>query len=300
MTTTALALGMSVLCLVALPMMLRGSTRFDRCPRVGFALWGSMCLVGWFSAVVIFLRIGLGNPRSSLLRSVVSFVQHLGDGHPLRGLGVSEVVGLSVAFDITVLLVGALTVAGVKIWSVRSQQRAVLDLVAEPKNSLKGVCLLNHPFPMAYFLPGRGGRVVMSTGTLDVLSAPELDAVVAHEVGHRSGRHGAFLIPLQALSSFLTFLPLARHAPAVMRTYLEMLADDYSRSHESSEALKTALRKSILFQPPPVGALGVNEWVIERRINRLAVNPIATKSAVALYLSVSFGSILVCLALVIR
>jgi beta-lactamase regulating signal transducer with metallopeptidase domain len=211
---------------------------------------------------------------------------------------VPEVAGLSVAFDITVLLLGGLVVAGVKVVSMRSQQRLVLDLVAEPSDAVKGVCLLNHPYPMAYFLPGDGGRVVLSTGAVDVLSARELDAVVAHEVGHRSGRHGAFLIPLQAVSSFLTFLPLARIAPTVMRTYLEMSADDYSRSRESSTALKTALRKSVLFQPPPLGALGVNEGVIERRINRLSVTPVSQRSAAALVLSVSCTSSLLCLALV--
>ncbi|MFY9783253.1 MAG: M56 family metallopeptidase [Acidimicrobiales bacterium] len=300
MTTTALALGTSLLCLVGLPMMLRSSTRFDRSPRVGFAVWGSLCVVGWFSAVVVFLSIGLGDPRSSLLRSLTSFVLHLGDGHPLRGLGVFEVVGLSVAFDITVLMLGGLAVAGVKIWNVRSQQRTVLDLVAEPRDSLEGVCLLNHPYPMAYFLPGDGGRVVLSTGAIDVLSPRELDAVVAHEIGHRSGRHGAFLVPLQVLSSFVSFLPLARYAPTVMRGYLEMSADDYSRSRESSEALKTALTKAAWFQPPPVGALSVNDGVIERRINRLALEPASSRCALALFSGVSVASLLLCLLLVMR
>jgi hypothetical protein len=300
MSTIELAVGTSVLCLFVLPMTLRSSTQFDRSPRVGFVAWGSMCVVGWLSAVVVSLDVGLGVPRGSVLLALVAFVQNLGDGHPLRGLGLSEVVGLSVAFDITVLMIGGLVVTAVKIWNVRSQQRTVLDLVAEPADSLEGVCLLKHPYPMAYFLPGDGGRVVLSTGAVDVLSLQEVEAVIAHEMGHRSGHHGAFLVPLQVLSSFVSFLPLARYAPAAMRTYLEMSADDYSRSRESSDALKTALTKSALFQPPPIGALNVADGVIGRRINRLALEPASMRSAMALFGCVSLASVLLCLVLVNR
>ena len=300
MSAAALALGLALLCLVVLPIALRSSTRFDRNPRGGFVIWGSMCVIGWFSAVVVFLNVGLGNPHGPLLRALVAFVARLGDGHPLRGLGLSEVFGLSVAFDITVLMLGGLVVTAVKIWRVRSQQRTVLDLVAESPSSLEGVCLLRHPYPMAYFLPGDGGRVVLSTGAVDALSQCELDAVIAHEIGHRCGRHGAVLVPLQVLSSFVSFLPLARFAPVVMRTYLEMSADDYSRSRESSEALRTALTKATLFQPPPVGALNIADGVIERRITRLTVDPARSRSAAALFGGVCSASLMLCVFLVIR
>lgn len=297
MSTFELAVETSVLCLIVMPLMLRSSTRWDSSPRAGFVLWGSMCVVGWLSAVVVFLDVGLGVPRGSLLLALTAFIQHLGDGHPLRGLGLSEVVGLSVAFDIGVLMIGGLVVTAARIWNVRSGQRTVIDLVAEPPDSLEGVCLLKHSYPMAYFLPGDGGRVVLSTGAIDVLSTREVEAVIAHEVGHRSGRHGAFLVPLQVLSSFVSFLPLARYAPAAMRTYLEMSADDYSRSRELSDPLRTALKKSYLFQPPPVGALNVADGVIERRINRLALEPASTRGALAISGSVTLVTALLCLVL---
>jgi hypothetical protein len=300
MPTLVLASGMAFLCLIVLPMILRSSTRCDRNPRVGVAVWGAICLLGWFSAVVAFLEIGLGEPHGPLISSLGTFVMRLGDGHPLRGLGLSEVVGLSVAFDISVLLIGGLIVTSVRIGYVRSQQRSVLDLVAETPNSVEGVCLLRHPYPMAYFLPGDGGRVVLSTGAIDVLSAIELNAVIAHENGHRSGRHGSLLVPLQVLSSFFSFLPIARLAPTAIRTYLEMSADDYSRSRGSSEALKTALTKASLFQPPPAGALNVADGVMERRIQRLAISPASTRRGLALLGGVSAASLALCLLLVIR
>ncbi len=299
-STTEIAVGVSMGCLVVLPTVLRSSTRFDRAPRAGFAAWGSMCLVGWFSAVVVFLGIGLGDPRESLVRSLASFVRHLGDGHPLRGIGLSEVVGLSVAFDITVLTMGGLVVTAVRVWHIRSQQRTVLDLVSESPASLGGVCLLKHPRPTAYFLPGDGGRVVLSTGAVDILSSGELEAVIAHEVGHRNGRHGALLVPLQVLSSFVSFLPLARYAPSVMRTYLEMEADDYSRTKVPSDALRNALTKAAQFQPAPIGALNVADGFMMRRIDRLGAEPVPTSRTAVLFGAIGAMSMALCVLLMIR
>ncbi len=269
MTTITLSALSSLLCLVVLPEGLHRSRRFDTNPRAGLTVWVAMCTIGWLSAIILFLKIGLRQFNGPLLRTTISFVEHLGDGHPLRGLGLSEVVGLSVALDITVLLVGGLTFATWKIWELRHAQRTVLDLVAEDGGGDEGVSLLRHPQPLAYYLPGDGGRVVVSTGAYDVLSRPELAAVVSHEEGHRHGRHGALLIPLHALSPFVSFLPVARYAPDVMRTYLEMTADDYAREHVSTHALRSALEKSSLFHSPPRGAFGMHDALVERRIHRL-------------------------------
>lgn len=269
MTTIVLSAVASLLCLVALPEMLHTSRRFDANPRAGLTIWVAMCTIGWLSAIILFLKIGLRQFHGPLLHTTISFVDRLGDGHPLRGLGLSEVVGLSVALDITVLLAGGLTFATWKIWEMRHAQRTVLDLVAENDEHDEGISLLRHPQPLAYYLPGDGGRVVLSTGAMDVLSRRELAAVVSHEEGHRHGRHGALLIPLQALSPFVSFLPVARYGPEVMRTYLEMSADDYARARVSAPALRAALEKSSLFHRPPRGALGMHDAVVERRLHRL-------------------------------
>jgi len=269
MTTIIVSALASVLCLVLLPEMLHASRRFDANPRAGLTVWVALCTIGWLSAIILFLKIGLRQFHGPLLRTTFSFVERLGDGHPLRGLGLSEVVGLSVALDISLLLAGGITFATWKIWEMRHAQRTVLDLVAETNEFDEGISLLRHPQPLAYFLPGDGGRVVLSTGALDVLSRPELAAVVSHEEGHRHGRHGALLIPLQALSPFVSFLPVARYAPEVMRTYLEMSADDYARTHVSTNALRAALEKSSLFHRPPQGAFAMHDSVVERRLHRL-------------------------------
>jgi hypothetical protein len=235
-------------------------------------VWASLNTVGWLSAIAMFLRVGLGASRGSLIARTIAFLEQLGDGHPLRGLGLSEVVGLSLAADTSLLLLGSLVLTGWKIRRLRREQRVVIDLVAETRVPL-GACLLRHDQPLAYFLPGRGGRVVVSTGALEVLSESEFESVVRHELGHGRGHHGALMVPIHALAPFVQFLPIARHSPSAMRTYLEMAADDYSRTSTSTDSLRGALVKSTLFELAPVGTLGMSHHLLERRLERLASSP---------------------------
>ncbi|MEV0411885.1 M56 family metallopeptidase [Streptomyces sp. NPDC050448] len=55
--------------------------------------------------------------------------------------------------------------------------------------------------PDAYALPGRPGRIVVTAGMLRALSAPEREALLAHERAHLRGRHHRFtaVIELSAL-----------------------------------------------------------------------------------------------------
>jgi Zn-dependent protease with chaperone function len=299
MSTVCLALIVSVSGLAILPELLHPSTFFDKNPRAGLVVWVTIGTMGWLSAITFFLAVGLGTSGGSLLSTLVEFIRHFGDGHPLRGLGVSEVVGLSVAFDITALLVGGVIVATFKIWKLRHQQRTVLDLVASNETVEGNVTVLDHVQPLAYFLPGDGGRVVLSTGALEVLTANEVGAVIFHEHGHRHGRHGALLVPLQALSPFVSFLPLARHAPSVIRTYLEMAADDFARQRGDSVALRSALEKSPLFHQPPLGALGMHD-VVERRIQRLTSRAVPVLELATLVLCLGGGASLLWTMFLIR
>jgi Zn-dependent protease with chaperone function len=282
-----LDVALSIAFLIILPQVLHSYKGLDAVPRTGLALWGLVCVAGWLSVVSTFLRIAIGANHGSLARALVRFVEKLGNGHPLRGLGLSEVVGFSIAVDVVVLFGGGIVITAWKMWRLRSAQRAVLDLVSTPLHELDGVCLLAHPQPMAYYLPGAGGRVVMSTGALEILSDDELSAVVQHERGHARRHHGALLIPLQVLSSFFTFLPIARYAPTAMRSYLEMSADDCAREAGLSNALRDALRKAQLFVPAPQGSFAASDLVIERRIQRLDSKPNARAQTIQIAFVVS-------------
>lgn len=273
MTAVYLAPAVAALAgLVVAPFLLRDATALDARPRLGLAVWFALGALGWFGLFGLALRLGLGGGRS-LPGAVLTFVDRLGDGHPLRGLGLREVFGLSVAFDIVVLLIGGWIAAAWVVWRERQAQRAVLDLVAEVDPDDPVLRLLPHDLPVAYFLPGSGGRVVISRGTRRALSDDELAAVLAHERGHGRGHHGTLLVPMQALSSFVSFLPYARYAPSAVSTYVEMAADDQARASTSTLALRRALEKAPVLARAPLGTIGLTASAIERRLRRLDHDP---------------------------
>ena len=170
MTGVSLSLATSIACLVVVPTLLWSWRRFDAYPRVGLAVWSALVILGWLSAIVLFLRVGLGDNNGSLVSGLGSFVSRLGDGHPLRGLGFREVVGLSLFLDLLLLMLGSLIRSGVTIAVSRRRHRSLVNLVAGRNDTFYDVCVLAHPQPLAYFLPGRGGRVVITQGAFDVLS----------------------------------------------------------------------------------------------------------------------------------
>ena len=58
--------------------------------------------------------------------------------------------------------------------------------------------LIDDEHPAVYCLPGRR-RIVMTTGALRCLDARQLEAVLAHERAHLSGRHHLVLTFANAL-----------------------------------------------------------------------------------------------------
>ncbi len=265
---TLVALSLAIGCLILVPALLHSTGSLDRTPHAGLAVWVSLTALGWVSSVVFFLKLAIDPSNRPLLDAVVTFSRHLTDGHPLRGLGLLEVVGLSLSMDIMVLFMGSFAVVAWQTWRHRKSQREVLDLVAMDREP-SGVQVLEHSQPLAFYLPGDGGRVVLSSGAIALLDDDELNAVVFHERGHHRGHHGSFLVPLQTLSSFVSFLPLSRHAPGAIRGYLEMMADDFASRNSSRLAVMSALTKSAAFHRPPIGSFAAADRLVQRRLQRL-------------------------------
>ncbi|MFJ7779136.1 M56 family metallopeptidase [Streptomyces yangpuensis] len=79
------------------------------------------------------------------------------------------------------------------------------------------VAVLPDEAPYAYALPGRRrhrGRVVVSSGMVALLSAPERRALFAHERAHLAGRHHRFLLSVQLAARANPFLRPLRTAVA--------------------------------------------------------------------------------------
>ena len=68
-------------------------------------------------------------------------------------------------------------------------------------------------------------------GTVDLLSKSELAAVLSHEQGHATERHGLVMMPIVGIRNLFHWVPYARLAPESVAGLLEMAADDYSVRH---------------------------------------------------------------------
>ncbi|WP_433498799.1 M56 family metallopeptidase [Sphaerimonospora sp. CA-214678] len=101
--------------------------------------------------------------------------------------------------------------------------------------------VLPNPRPVAYCVPSRRARVVLSQGTLHVLDERQLKAVVEHERAHAAGRHDLVLLPFVACARAFPWLPWARLAHQAVAALLEMLADDRARRRYGATVLAQAL-----------------------------------------------------------
>ncbi|KQV13950.1 MULTISPECIES: M56 family metallopeptidase [unclassified Kitasatospora] len=118
-----------------------------------------------------------------------------------------EAVGAaSIAALLAVVL--AVAVAGWRHRRVASGARRAL--AALPGSA--DVVVLPDDAPYAYAVPGRPGRIAVSTGMLACLDADEQDALIAHERAHLSGRHHRYLLVVRLAAAVNPFLRPLREA----------------------------------------------------------------------------------------
>jgi hypothetical protein len=102
---------------------------------------------------------------------------------------------LSVAVIAGVLLVAATLAAARLLWArLRALADAAMDAACMPASD--GLVVVEDPAPDAFALPrlpGRPGRVIVSTGMLDALDEGERDILLAHERAHLDNHHYLFV-----------------------------------------------------------------------------------------------------------
>ncbi len=129
----------------------------------------------------------------------------------------------------------------------RRRQRLLVDVAAKHLPDVD-VYVLPSARRLAYCVPGAGGRVVLSQGAIDSLSAAELQAVLNRERAHAKGRHDLVLLPFVALSRAFAWVPFARTARQAVAVLLEMIADDHAR-----DPIPLARALVMMAQPAPAG-----------------------------------------------
>lgn len=86
--------------------------------------------------------------------------------------------------------------------------------------------VLEDEYPDAWLMPGPAPQLVVTTGALRRLSDHELDAVLAHELGHARARHDWLLHLSQALATGFPRVPVFTHFRDQTHRLVELAADD--------------------------------------------------------------------------
>ena len=101
-----------------------------------------------------------------------------------------------------------------------------------------GVLVLDHPAPACYCLPG---DIVITTGALSRLSAPQLEAVLLHERAHVSGHHHLVIALASAIGRTVPRVRLLTYAERETRRLVELIADDAAVARTGAPAVAAAL-----------------------------------------------------------
>ena len=215
------------------PWLLMRSGWTDRAPRLGIIAWQSLTAAAVGAVVLAGLALVLPTVRVSagladLLRACVMALraQYATPGGAATG-ATGAVLALVVLGRCGLCVISALRTAS----RGRARHREVLALAGRLRPEIGAVVLCDAE-PAVYCLPGRGKRIVVTAGALELLDDEQLAAVLAHERAHLDQRHDlviAWALNARARSrgsdSFAGRLSESRRL-------VELLADDVADSLE--------------------------------------------------------------------
>ncbi|MCT9934505.1 M56 family metallopeptidase [Planotetraspora sp. A-T 1434] len=241
-----------------------------RCPKAALVLWQAIGLAGGLGAVGVGLVASVAPLAAVFPHGMHTLVGQVVDGHGLTGLGPAQLVALAWSLGVLAWLLAHTIRVTVKTIAEQRRQRLLVDVVADHAPDHDA-----HVLPtaerIAYCIPGRRARIVLSQGTLDLLNKQELLAVLGHERAHARGRHDLILLPFIALAEAFPWLAAARTARQVVPVLLEMLADDQARQVHGELPLARALvRMAIpLTGSSEAGVLALADTGVVHRLERL-------------------------------
>ncbi|MFD5412508.1 M56 family metallopeptidase [Streptomyces nojiriensis] len=154
-------------------------------------------------------------PGATHLRPVAALghlLTPLASGSPGAAVGITLVAASLLAVG------GALLLRDAHGWWRRLRQARVLAA-----GSRSELVVLEEAHPDAYALPGRPGRIVITSGMLRALSAAEREVLLAHERAHLRGRHHLLVATVELAAHCHPGLRAVREP---LRYALERTADE--------------------------------------------------------------------------
>ena len=268
------ALGLLVLgLLLAEPVsrILAGAHWPTRDPVGALLMWQAVGLAGGLSLLGAGIVYGFAPFGPTLISAVGGFFRAIAQGRVLDDLGAGNAVALVATLLLGARLFFVLATVTVRTLRARARHRDLLDVLATPWPAVPGTRVLDHPIPVAYCLPGRSSRLVVSTGVLERLAPDGVRAVLAHERAHLTERHDLVVLPFVAWGATAPFVRGMVRAQLAVAALIEMRADDVAASRSTQRELAGALRT--VGGSAPAGALSSFTSAVDARIARIAAPP---------------------------
>jgi Zn-dependent protease with chaperone function len=274
---TALSLLVLAVALMLGGAALRRVRLFASLPRFGILAWqvlsvtalASLALAG---ATLIVPSSDLGHDLASFLRACVYTVQAAYSA-PTQFPAVTA--GLVLAAASTLWPAGWVTAHLVAARRERRRAGDALALVSRHDSAL-GATLVDADIAAAYCLPGRHGRIVLTTAAVSALDEDELAAVIAHERAHLRERHHLAVGAARGLTRAFPGIPLFATAASEIGRLVELRADDAAARDTDHVSVAAAL-VTLAGMRAPRAALAAADCGGAVRVGRL-LQPVAPVS----------------------
>lgn len=247
---------------------------FDTLPRLGVLAWQAVSLTALVSVSLAGLTLvvpasSMGGDLAALLRACV-FTLQAAYAAPTELPTVTSGVVLTGAATLwpTGWVLSHLHVA-------RRERRKTLDALAlvSRDDAALGATVVDTDVAAAYCLPGRHGRIVLTTAAVSGLGHDELAAVIAHERAHLREHHHIAVAVAHGLASAFPYVPLFAAAAGEIARLVEMRADDVA-ARDTDEVSVAAALVALAGMRAPRAALAAADTAGASRVLRL-LQPVA-------------------------
>lgn len=242
-----------------------------RDPVGALLLWQAVGLAGGLAVVgacVVYALAPLGDTLPAAALALTAAVRADPPGVPLDP---PHLLALVLAVLLALRLLGVLAATTVRTLRTRRRHRDLLDLLGTPWPDAPAARVLDHPVPVAYCLPGRRARLVVSAGVLDTLAPAGVRAVLAHERAHLRERHDLVVLPFVAWGATAPFVRGMVRAQLAVAALIEMRADDVAVTRADRGELAAALRT--MDGAAPSAAVGSFTTAVADRVARIVDPP---------------------------
>jgi Zn-dependent protease with chaperone function len=246
-----------------------------RDPVGALLVWQAVGLAGGLALVGAGTVYGLA-PLGPDLWSALSVLAV--DPAAVLAIGNDHLLALAVGLGLACWLLGVMAATTSRTLRARRRHCDLLDVLATPWPAVPGAHVLDHATPVAYCLPGRRSRLVLSVGTLQALDPGQVVAVLAHERAHLRERHDLVVLPFVAWGATAPFVQGMVRAQVAVAALIEMRADDVAAAHTQPAELACALRT--VGGAAPAAALVSFVTALDRRLARITTPPAPLPSPV--------------------